>query len=87
MRFLWNGMRYQRNSNGYPDIFDHALVSGDVADIARRQPRKREVYRFRETFYFRFSVSRLEIRGPLMSDDVGSVTTSSGVVENVRVAV
>ena len=35
--FLWNGMRYQRNSNGYPHIFDHGRTSGDTADVVRHQ--------------------------------------------------
>ena len=36
--FLGNGMRYPRNSNGYPHIFDDARATGDTADIVRRQP-------------------------------------------------
>ena len=31
-------MRYPRNSNGYPHIFDDARTTGDTADIVRRQP-------------------------------------------------
>jgi hypothetical protein len=31
-------MRYRRNSNGYPHIFDHARTIGDTASIGRRRP-------------------------------------------------
>ena len=34
---LWNGMGYQRNSNGYSHIFDHARTSGGTADVVRHQ--------------------------------------------------
>ena len=33
--YLCNGMRYQRNSNGYPDIFDHARLIADTADVGQ----------------------------------------------------
>jgi len=36
--YLWNGMRYHRNYNEYPHIFDHARTIGDIADIGRRRP-------------------------------------------------
>src|SRR5664279_4427399 len=36
--YLCNGMRYQRNSNGYPHIFDHGRLIADTGDIARRRP-------------------------------------------------
>ena len=35
--FLWNGMRHNRNSNGYPDIFDHARTCVRSANIVRHQ--------------------------------------------------
>jgi hypothetical protein len=91
--FLENGIRYHKHSNGYLDIFDHVQTSGDTADVARRQlttycsGSSRNfsdiVFRSRETFYFRCKVRHFEIRGPLRSDNVGIVTTGSGVVENV----
>src|SRR5664279_1232801 len=36
--YLCNGMRYQRNSNGYPHIFDHGRLIADTGDIAPRRP-------------------------------------------------
>jgi hypothetical protein len=36
--YLRNGKRYQRNSNGYPDIFDHAHFKGvtpTMPDVSR----------------------------------------------------
>ena len=33
--FLSKGMRFRRNVNGYPHIFDHVRINGDTADIFR----------------------------------------------------
>jgi hypothetical protein len=55
----------------------HDNDTGDIFFLSRSE----------EIFYFRFRLRHFEIRGPLMSDDVGSVTTSSGVVENLGIAV
>jgi hypothetical protein len=36
--YLWNGMTYRRNSNGFTHICDHARTNGDTANVAQRRP-------------------------------------------------
>ena len=48
------------------DTLAHDNDTGDIFFLSRSE----------EAFYFRFRLRHFEIRGPLMSDDVGSVTTS-----------
>jgi hypothetical protein len=74
-------MRYQRNSNGYPYIFDHAVLTGDTADIARRRPTTEIQNGGLPTGSTRISVMECDI------NEIPTAAPQYGMVENVGVAV